>query len=103
MTCISINAHPLNDHKQTHTQHIHAQLLSTCLHHSPRSPDFCPIRAFNYPVGKAAAMVMVDGSATAGFLACHQHSKHWRDPSKVLAGGSRHFPEFAKSSLNSGV
>ena len=66
---MSANARASMDHKQSHTKHIHVQLLRICLHHSPQSHDFCPIRAYHYPVGKATAMDMVDGPATAGFLA----------------------------------
>ena len=74
MTCMSANARASVDHKQSHTKHIHVQLLSICLHHLPRSHDFCPIRAYHYPVGKATAMDMVDGPATAGFLASPWHA-----------------------------
>ena len=66
---MSANARASINHKQSHTKHIHVQLLSICLHHSPRSHDFCPIKAYHYPVGKATAMDMVDDPATAGFLA----------------------------------
>ena len=71
---MSANARASVDHKQSHTKHIHVQLLSICLHHLPRSHDFCPIRAYHYPVGKATAMDMVDGPATAGFLASPWHA-----------------------------
>ena len=44
--CISASARPITN-KHTH-------------HHSPRSPDFCPIRAIL--VGEAAAMVVLDAA-----------------------------------------
>ena len=74
MTCMSANARASINHKQSHTKHIHVQLLSICLHHLPRSHDFCPIRAYHYSVRKATAMDMVDGPATPGFLASPWHA-----------------------------